>query len=331
MSERELDMVAVGSPIVDKVVEVSEEFIAGIEGEKGGMELIDEAGLASLTDQLPSEGIRSPGGAAANTIFGLANLGLKTALVGQIGTDDKGTFYKEAFVKAGGDPTVMAETPELKTALCLSLITPDAERTMRTFLGAAAAFAPGQVSLETFQNAKHVHIEGYLLFNQDLIVRVMSLAKEAGCTVSLDLGSFEVVRASEGILKDLLSKYTDMVFANELEAEAFCNSKDPKVALEALSEYCPLVAVKLGAEGAWLKDANGEVFIEPVATDKVVDTTGAGDLWASGFLYGHSQGWSLQESGKFASIVGCYAVQHFGSSFSKETWAEILSQRTAGA
>jgi len=325
--QKTIDMMAIGSPITDLVVEVSDEFLTQIQGEKGGMELLDEEQLASLQEKLPAKGKRSPGGAAANTIFGLSKLGLKTSLVGQLGNCENGQFYRNAFLEVGGDASYLNEHPELKSALCVSLITPDAERTMRTFLGAAASFTADQVQPDFFQNCRHVHIEGYLLFNNDLIQKVMSLAKEAGCTISLDFGSFEVVRASGDKLKELLKKYADMVFANELEAEAFCGSKDPKEALQSLSEYCSIVAVKLGAEGAWLKDKDQEVFIEPVPAEKVVDSTGAGDLWAAGFLYGHHHGWSLEECGRFASIVGSHAVQHFGSHLDEEVWKSILSQK----
>ncbi len=325
MSENaSIDMMAIGSPIVDMVVEVPNDFIDQIKGKKGGMELIDEQELISLNQKLPSQGKRSPGGAAANTIFALANLGLKTSLAGQLGQDDNGEFYRNAFIKAGGDASFISTHAELKTALCVSLITPDAERTMRTFLGAAASFTPEQVDLKSFQNCRHVHIEGYLLFNKDLILKVMSLSKQAGCTVSLDLGSFEVVRAAGDTLKEVLTRYTDMVFANELEAEAFSGSQDPKTALRNLSEYCPLVAVKLGAQGSWLKDKEQEIFIDPVPAETVVDSTGAGDLWAAGFLYGRHRGWPLEKCGHFASVVGSHAVQCFGSHIERDVWDSIL-------
>jgi sugar/nucleoside kinase (ribokinase family) len=193
---------------------------------------------------------------------------------------------------------------------------------MRPYLGAAAELAIDEVSADDFNGQDHVHIEGYLLFNRDLALKTLKAAKEAGCTVSVDFASFEVVLANKDILGELLKNYVDMVFANEEEAKAWCDSEDPQVALDSLSQYCDIVAVKLGADGAWVQQNDEKVFVEAHKVN-AIDTTGAGDLWASGFLYGHFSGLGLTNSTKLASKVGAEVVQIMGATIPQDGWNRI--------
>lgn len=324
-----IEVIGAGSPIVDILTYVPDDFLRRVPGQKGGMELIDAATMADIVGQLPGEKHRAPGGAAANTILTLAKLGTRTTFLGMLGCDDDAEFYRRQFTEAGCDDSRFKTNPEVPTARCLSMITPDAERTMRTDLGAAATLSPSAVSSDDFHGCRHLHVEGYLLFNRELINAVLQKAKAVGCTISLDLGSFEVVQSAMDILPDLLRDYVDLVFANEEEAAAYLGEDDHQKALHTLAELCDIVAVKLGKEGALLKDPRQEYRVEAVPADTVTDTTGAGDLWAAGFLHGYMRGLSLPACGKIGAIVGSYAVQYTGAHLPAEACTAIREQIAA--
>lgn len=316
----------IGSPVVDQVVQVSEEFVAGINGEKGGMELVDEQGFFELVEKLPKAPLSSPGGSAGNTTFALARLGVASRYIGVIGDDEAGRYYRDAFAGLGGDVSKFQVRQKMVTAQCLSLVTPDGERTMRTHLGAAATLAIQDITVEEFAGSDHVHIEGYLLFNQELMNHVLTVAKQAGCTTSVDLASFEVVRAAGNQLPVLLDKYVDMVFANEEEAEAFSGSADPQICLEHLGRCCDLSAVKFGADGALIRKGENIYRVEAIPVGEVVDTTGAGDMWAAGFLYGLRAGKDIGQCGRFGSVLGATVVQQQGTTIPEPTWSQMLKQ-----
>lgn len=316
----------VGSPVVDQVAQVPNNFLETIHGEKGGMELVDEDELAILLASLPKPPISSPGGSAGNTIFALARLGLSCRLIGVVGDDLPGKYYRDAFVMRGGDSSRILTRKTMPTAQCLSLVTPDGERTMRTHLGAAASLAIEDISSRDFSGCSHVHLEGYLLFNQDLMRHILQEAKSAGCTVSIDLASFEVVHAAGQLLPELLDEYVDMVFANEEEAEAFTGTDDPETCLEELSKYADLVAIKYGAEGAVIRRGEETCRVAAVPVHEVVDTTGAGDMWAAGFLFGLGGGKSLEHCGNFGSLLGAAVVQQQGTDIPEAKWNLVLEQ-----
>ncbi|MDG5814471.1 adenosine kinase [Chitinispirillales bacterium ANBcel5] len=321
--EKIIDVAGIGSPIIDLLAHVPDSFIEELGATKGGMELVMEQELKDILQKLPAEAVCAPGGAAANTTFVLTQLGLKTSFMGMLGRDSLGEYYLENFQNIGGECCHFRHSEDHPTAQCISLITPDAERTMRTHLGAAALFEHHPITAADFSQIKHVHIEGYLLFNADLIQKILFCAKQAQCTISLDLGSFEVVNASRELLRELLKEYVDIVFANELEAEAFAGTTDMDSALETLFEYCAIAAVKLGSKGAMVKNSEIKHWIDPVVTENVVDTTGAGDLWAAGFLYGFVQGHSLETCGRMGAVIGSHAVRHLGSSLTRESWEQL--------
>ena len=318
MSKR---ILGVGSPLVDVLSQVPHEHVDKIDGEKGGMEMVDYQKLQQMIQEA-GEHEMAPGGSAANTILGLLQLGFDGSFLGKIGKDDRGEFFMKSFTDAGGCHSRFKICDETPTGTCLSLVTPDAERTLRPFLGAAANMLIDEVHENDFKDHDHVHIEGYLLFNRDLAMKTLKAAKAAGCTVSLDLASFEVVNANKDVLPEMLGAYVDMVFANEEEAKAWCDSDDPEEALNSLAEHCSTVAVKLGAEGAWVKHGDEKVFVDAHSVN-AIDTTGAGDLWASGFLYGLLSGLSPEKSAKLASKVGAEVVQIMGASIPETTWKDI--------
>ena len=232
------------------------------------------------------------------------------------------------FNEIGGDCSRFKTDGSQSTACCVSLITPDSERTLRTSLGAAQNLMPAEIKSSDFENCRHVHAEGYLMFNRELVESILHSAKSAGCSVSLDLGSFEVVEASRGFLSRILLDYVDIVFANEEEAATYAGHQNPKDNLDVLGQNCQVAAVKMGEDGAWLKNGKETVKVPAMTTDRLFDTTGAGDFWAAGFLYGHLNGYSLLKSGIVASLLGRHAVEHRGASLPKSTWDRIILDTT---
>lgn len=329
-------LIGVGSPVVDSLAHVSESFLASIPGDKGGMELVDSYALARMLASITIDSpvVEAPGGSAGNTAMGIARLGLPVTFLGKLGNETVADFYRERFRLIGGD-TSRFKTGDRPNARCLSLITPDSQRTMRTDLGAAATLSAEEVSVADFAGCSHAHIEGYLLFNPALMDQVLRSAREAGCTISLDLASFEVVKSAGEDLAGLLTEYVDVVFANEDEAKAFFGVGVDcyETMARDLGRICRTAVVKMGADGAWIcHDGVCErVYAERV--DEVVDTTGAGDLWAAGFLYGWLEGKSPAYCGKLGSRVGAEVVQINGAAIPGERWEAIrqfaLSLETA--
>jgi sugar/nucleoside kinase (ribokinase family) len=223
----------------------------------------------------------------------------------------------------GGDCSRFKTTAEKPTARCLSLITPDGERTMRTDLGAAMLLRPEEISPADFDGIRHVHLEGYALLDEALTQAVLDKAREHDCSISLDMGSFEVVRSVGDKLTCWLNEYVDMVFANEEEARAFCSDDNPKVGLDALGSLCRIAVVKVGAQGAWLQENGERVHVPALPVETVVDTTGAGDCWAGGFLYGYLNGLSLAQAGALAAITGAETVKNMGAAPDAAGWKQI--------
>lgn len=325
MSRPSLDIISVGSPIMDLIVEIAEEELALLGGEKGGMTLVESDTFKALLNRLTVSPAMMPGGSAANTAFALARLGLDCGILGKLGGDHCGTLYRSAFHRAGGDCSRFKLHDDAATACCLSLVTPDSERTMHTDLGAAKFLAPDDIAHHDFYGVRHAHVEGYLLFNPDLLLSVCRTAQAAGCRISLDLGAFQVVEAMQGLLPGLLTEYIDIVFANEDEAAAFCGEQDPHVGLQALAKHCEIAVVKVGAKGAWIRHNDSCCHIPAHPVNEVVDTTGAGDLWAAGFLYGLLNDYPLDVCGHLGSVISSYIVQHPGASIPDHLWDEVRS------
>ncbi len=328
MSSSSFDLIGVGSPIMDLLARVPDEFLhRNVAGEKGGMVLVDHDEMERIVGLLDGEPAYATGGSAANATFNAARLGLRTTFLGKLGTDNLARVYRHAFETAGVDGTRFKHGPQAN-ARCLALVTPDAQRTMRTCLGAAMTLSPEEITAADFAGCRHAHIEGYLVFNQALANAVLTAARAAGCTTSVDLSSFEVVNASRDWLFNQFRRGVDIVFANEDEIRAlFQDHATPYAALaQKLAGFGVLAAVKVGKDGAWIAHDGALHRIEPVAVADVVDTNGAGDAWAAGFLYGHLRGWSLPACGNLASLLGAETVMHMGPII-PETHFEILRPR----
>jgi sugar/nucleoside kinase (ribokinase family) len=317
-------IIGVGSPIVDSIAQIEENFLEQVGGDKGGMLLTDAATISDLIGRIQKVPHASPGGSAGNTLFALAKMGAATSFLGKIGNCERGQFYRDRFAQLGGDAQRF-KVGDVANGHCLSMVTPDGERTMRTDLGAAMTLSPDEISAKDFAGCTHAHIEGYLLFNAELMQRVVESAKEAGCSISLDLASFEVVEAAKDTLPGILKEYVDIVFANEEEAAAFTGMADDYAAMAGqLATLCDIAVVKVGAKGSYVANRGTVQQVEPVPAARVVDTTGAGDLWAAGFLYGWSRKLPLPECARIGSILGSAVVQTQGTELSDHVWKDIL-------
>jgi sugar/nucleoside kinase (ribokinase family) len=319
------DLIGVGSPIMDLMARVPDDFLhQHVSGAKGGMVLVDHDEMERIVRLLGEPPAHTTGGSAANATFNATRLGLRTTFLGKLGHDHLASTYQEAFARAGVDGSRFKRGAHAN-ARCLALVTPDAQRTMRTHLGAAMTLAPQEVSATDFAGCRHAHIEGYLVFNQALADAVLASARAAGCTTSLDLSSFEVVHASRDWLFTQFRRGLDIVFANEDEIRALFDDQRSSYAdlARRLGDHGVLAAVKVGKDGAWVARDGNLHRIEPVRVSEVIDTNGAGDAWAAGFLFGHLRGWDLKATGELASLIGAETVSHLGPIIPDSHWPSV--------
>jgi len=304
-------ILGIGNALVDVLVEIKDEAIFNKFGlTKGGMEMIS----AELKNELHKEihGLKktvASGGSTSNTIYGLAQLGAQTGYIGKIGNDDTGSFFKKDMEKIGVNTHLSYS--KIDTGIATTFITKGGERTFATYLGAAATQTPADLNEQIFSQYDIIHVEGYLIFNRDLILNICKLAKKCGLKISMDMASYNLVEAMHPLVDELLRDYVDIIFANEEEAFAFTGKKE-REALEVLSSYCPVSVVKLGAEGS-LVHINGETTVIPAVKAHCKDTTGAGDIFAAGFLYGLINDYPIAEAGALASKLGAKCVETIGA------------------
>jgi sugar/nucleoside kinase (ribokinase family) len=328
VSSPSFDLIGIGNPIMDLLAHVPESFLtAHVAGEKGGMVLVDDDDIHKLVSQLGTQLAVTPGGSAANATLGVARLGLTTTFLGKIGGDITAADYHANFTATGADGTRFKRA-NLPNGRCLSLVTPDGQRTMRTHLGAAMSLSPDEITVEDFRGARHAHIEGYLMFNPALADKVARTARAAGCSLSIDLASFEVVNVARDWLLDQIKQGIQVVFANEDEIRALFQDRASgyDALAEKLSRHGGIAAVKMGKDGAWIAHGANLHRISPVAVAQLVDTTGAGDAWAAGFLYGYLRGQPLPVAGAIGSLLGAETVQHLGATIPEMHWPRLHRQ-----
>lgn len=324
MASHKFELIGIGNPIMDLLAHVPESFLSShVAGEKGGMVLVDHPDIEQLVAKLGTDYAVTPGGSAANAVLGATKLGLKSTFIGKIGGDITARDYRANFIAAGADASRFKHTA-VPNGRCLSMVTPDGQRTMRTHLGAAMTLSPEEITLEDFAGAKHAHIEGYLMFNPALAEKVATTARAAGCTISLELSSFEVVNVARDWILAQLEQGVHVVFANEDEVRAlFQKDASYDAYAKKLAGYGGIACVKIGKEGAWVARGADLHRIAPVKVNRVVDTTGAGDAWAGGFLYGYLRGLSLASAGAIGSALGAECVQHLGPAIPEMHWTRL--------
>ena len=316
MTEPTLDIVAIGNAIVDVIAQADDAFVTGEGVTKGSMRLMDEATSDSLYSRM-GPGREISGGSAANTVAGMAMMGAKCGFIGQVADDQLGKVFTHD-IRANG---VVYETPirpgQPSTARCLILVTPDGQRTMNTFLGASQYLPEAALDRALIASAKILYLEGYLWDPEEpraAMRAAIGIAHEAGRQVAFTLSdAFCISRHRADFLALLDSGAIDILFANEVELLSLTEIEDFDTALEQVAAKVPTLVVTRGAHGAVAvqKGARAAVSAEPI--ERIVDTTGAGDLFAAGFMAGQVQGRSLEDSLHMGAIAAAEIISHYGA------------------
>ena len=311
----------VGSALVDMLVNENDDFLKSMGVQKGGMLLVDETAIDQMLLDTKNKPCIVSGGSACNTVVGVGKLGGDARFVGKCGEDEYGKIFETELISSNVEPVLFSS--DSPTGRVLSVITPDAERSMFTFLGASSEAQAEEITQECFKNTAIVHIEGYLLFNKELILAVLNAAKCAGALVSLDLASFTVVEQSRDILAKLVGDYVDILVANEDESKSYTGIDDELEAVRALALNVDMAVLKVGERGSYIAKGSDIIKVEPMGSGEAVDTTGAGDLWAAGFLYGLVKGYPLKQCGKIGSACGYEVCQVIGAHIREQGWNRI--------
>jgi sugar/nucleoside kinase (ribokinase family) len=317
-------ILGIGNALVDVMTLVEGDYILQeFKLPKGSMQLVNRAtseGIKSATEIFPRTWVS--GGSAANTIHGLAMLGADTGFIGSIGRDDLGDFFENDMKKAGVNTLLIRRNSVTGTAI--ALITNDSERTFATHLGASTELTADDINPIIFEGYDILYLEGYLINNFPLIETACRIAKANNMLVALDLASYNVVEDNLEPFNKIIKAYVDILFANEKESGAF-TGLDPEKALEILSALCGTVILKIGAEGSWLKRENELIKISAFPVN-CIDTTGAGDLYAAGFLYGVARGLNLEVCGIIGSLLAGKVIEKVGARIEKENWRTIKKE-----
>lgn len=313
------DVLGIGSPFLDTIIHVDEDFLRYIPGKKGGMEPISYEEMQEIIKQADGRTLTFSGGSCSNTIKGLSYLGLHCALFGVIGQDKAARQYMSFIRKSGIVPLFQVSNSYTSQAVCL--VTPDGERTCRSFLGASRDIKLENVTPELFKNVKLVHIEGYSLLQGILPEKAMQLAKAAGAKISFDLASFELVEEFKERILVLLSRFVDIAFANDDEIKMLTGVGGQK-GCQYLKDISEMAVVKQREQGCWVGQSDALIH-KPALEVQMVDSTGAGDLFASGFLAAYLSGKSLEECAHMGNLVGAAAVQINGTEISQEHWERL--------
>jgi sugar/nucleoside kinase (ribokinase family) len=290
---------------------------------KGSMSLLDSQFQTDISRSVAGcPYTLSLGGSAGNTIRAMARLGVRVGFMGKVGEDTTGDFYIQALRNVNVEPFILRS--EHRSGKCLALVSPDGERTFVTHLGAAAELQAEDIDPVVFNGYDCLYVEGYLVQDHNLIRTTMARAKEHGLKVAIDLASFNVVRENREFLHDLVERYVDIIFANEEEAREFSGCDKAIDSLHYISNMCELTIVKTGMKGALIKRGDEIVEVGIMAAAKRVDTTGAGDFYAAGFLAALCEGMSLRQCGTVGAITAGKVIEIVGTTLGEETWHEIL-------
>lgn len=315
MTDHRFHVAGIGNAIVDVLVHADEALLSRLGVEKGVMTLIDADTADRIYQALPP-GIECSGGSAANTMVGLASLGSSAAYIGKVKDDQLGQVFRHDIHKAGVAFPTSAAMDGTSTARCFVLVTGDAQRTMLTYLGACVELEPADVDEAVISSAAVTYLEGYLYDPpqaQQAFEKAAAVAHGAGRKVALSLSDpFCVGRHRDAFLA-LVNDHVDILFANEAEICALYQTADFGTAVSSVRGHCGVAAITRGAQGSVVVAGDDTHVISAEAVSKVVDTTGAGDLYAAGFLHGLTTGKSLPVAGRLGGIAAGEIISHFGA------------------
>lgn len=318
-------VIGIGNALTDMLVNLKTDSVLGKFGlAKGSMSLVDSAQQKEISKSVAGLPYTlSLGGSAANTIRAMARLGTGVGFIGKVGPDTTGDFFEKALENIDVEPIIFRGKEH--SGRCVSLVSADGERTMVTFLGSALEMKSNEILPTIFDGYDCLYVEGYLVQDHKLIEGAIKTAKSCGLKIAIDLASFNVVSENLEFLRRIVRTYVDILFANEDEAKAFTGEQEPLNALQQISEMCDISVVKIGIKGALIKRGADVLHVGIMAAAKRVDTTGAGDFYAAGFMSGLCRGLSLRQCGTIGAITAGKVIEVIGTTFGEEAWDEIFS------
>ena len=313
-TDKKFDVVGIGNAIVDVLVQADDRFLGDHGLTKGTMALIDEAQAERLYASV-GPGLETSGGSAANTLAGIAQLGGRAAFIGRVRDDQLGAIFSHDIRSVGATFTTPPACSGPSTARCLILVTPDAQRTMCTYLGASVNLDPADLDLDLVAQAKVLYLEGYLWDSDEAkraFLAAAEVARSNGGQVALSLSDAFCVDRHRQSFQELVDGHVDLLFANEMEITSLYEANSFEEAVEQVRGRCRVAALTRSEAGSLVLSGEESIAIAPYRLGALVDTTGAGDLYAAGFLHGHTQGESLERCGQLGSLCAGQVVTQLG-------------------
>jgi sugar/nucleoside kinase (ribokinase family) len=316
-----MKIIGIGNALLDALICLdNDQTLTELGLVKGAMDLIDESKMKEIQKaQAGLERSEAPGGSVCNTIRALARLNAEVGYIGKIGNDHASIVYEKEIVKAGVQPFFVRT--EGISGCSTVLISPDGERTMATFLGPAANLSDDEITDEMLRPYDCLYMEGYLITNERLFLPMLKRAKRMGLKVALDLSNFNIVNGFRDLLKEVIPLYVDILFSNE--SEAFAYTGLPAIeAIDVIAETVEISTVTVGKDGVWAKKGDNKVH-DTAISNCVVDTTGAGDHFAAGFLFGYSCNATLEQSVQIGSLLSGNVIETVGAQIPDDRWTQI--------
>ncbi len=314
MTAKSLDVVGIGNAIVDVLVQAEEQFLDDHGLTKGTMALVDEHQAERLYASV-GPGLETSGGSAANTLAGIAQLGGRAGFIGRVRDDQLGAIFAHDIRSVGARFETPAATTGASTARCLILVTPDAQRTMCTYLGASVGLHPGDLDLAMVAEAKVLYLEGYLWDSDEAkqaFIAAAEVARANGGEVALSLSDAFCVERHRDSFQELVDGHVDILFANEMEITSLYKANSFEDAADAVRGRCRIAALTRSEQGSLILSGRDTLTIEPIKLGPLVDTTGAGDLYAAGFLHAYTKGQALEACGRLGSLCAGAVVTQLG-------------------
>ena len=318
-------ILGIGNALVDILTQIpDDQILEKLQLPKGTMQHVDAEHSLAVGEALKQYGsVRAAGGSTANTMSGIAKLGLQSGYIGKVGHDERGEFFEEAMWETHVKPIMMkTQTP---TGCAQAIISKDGERTFATYLGAALELSADDVTPELLEGWDIFYVEGYLISNRPLLDKVLPMAKAKDMTIAMDMASYNIVEQNRDYMRTLVRDYIDILFANEDEARVFSGKEDPVEALHDMASMCRIAIVKVGAKGSYVQRGDEVVRIEPIPAH-VIDTTGAGDMWASGFMAGLIQGEPLRRCALMGATLAANIIEVLGAKMDEARWEKIQKE-----
>jgi sugar/nucleoside kinase (ribokinase family) len=326
--DKKFDVVGIGNAIVDVLAEVEDDFLTSRSLEKGSMKLIDEEDAKILHNSINVVEHLS-GGSAANTIAGLAMLGDNVAFIGKVKSDQLGQIFEEGLNCIGVKCKSSKIAIGLPTARCIILVTPDSQRTMCTYLGTSGSLSPDDIDEDIIRNAKIIYFEGYLWDRpeaKEAINKAIAIAKKFGNKIAFSLSDGFCVDRHREEFFHIIQNYSDIIFANEIEINSLFNTSNRNESIKQCKNMKKIFAITMAEKGSMIINGSEVIKVDAFVVEKPMDSTGAGDMYAAGFLHGFIKGKELKKCGEIGSMISSEIIMHFGARPKKEIIEKIKNK-----